>query len=509
MVIKDIIIKNARRYPNKTAVVLEDTRCTFEELNNRANKLANALIDMGVNKGDRVAVLVDSCLPYAELLCASQKCGAVVVPLNPGMDKRGLVYITNDIEANTFLLGENYIDLYNSLSEEIRGVRNLISMGAPSGVIKGYEELVSQYPLEEPEVKIDELDTCFIDFTSGTTGLPKGVVSTNRRYLASMQKTAYINHLTHGDTMLIPMPSFWMAGIMYACLYCGCTSIITREYDPKTILETIEREKITNAIMPPFYITSLLEYPRLKEYKLPSLERIVLMGASLPAEILKRATEVFGNILTQTYGTSEASWLTFLSPGDIVFKGPPEKVKRLQSCGKELINTELRVVDENDNDVLPGQIGELIARGGSVIKEYWKLPQTTAETFRGGYMYTGDMATVDEEGYIYLAGRKKDIVSSGAEIVYPTEIEEVLHRHPGILEATVIGIPDVELGEVVKAVVVLREGQETTEEEMIGFCRQYLAGHAIPESVDIIDKLPRTASGKILKRELKERYSNA
>jgi len=507
MVIKDIIVKNARSYPNKTAVILEDTRCTFEELNNRANKLANALIDMGINKGDRVAVLVDSCLPYAELLCASQKCGAVVVPLNPGMDKKGLVYIINDIEANIFFLGQNYIDLYNSLREEIRGVRNLISVGLQSGAIKGHEEVLSQYLPEEPEVKIDEQDICFIDFTSGTTGLPKGVVSTNKRYLAAMQKTVYILNLTHGDTVLIPMPSFWMAGIMYSCFYCGCTTIITREYDPKTILETIEREKITTAIMPPFYITSFLEYPRLKEYKLSSLERLVLMGASLPTEVLKRATEVFGNVLTQTYGTSEGSWLTVLSPEDMVFEGPPEKVRKLQSCGKELINTELRVVDENDKDVLPGQIGELIARGGSVIKEYWKLPQATAETFKGGYLYTGDMATIDEEGYIYLAGRKKDIINSRDMSVYPTEIEEVLHHHPAILEATVIGIPDVELGEVVKAVVVLREGQKITEEEIIGFCWQYLAGNAIPGSVEFIDRLPRTPSGKILKRELKERYS--
>ena len=510
MVVKDIIIESARRYPNRTAVVLENTRYTFEELNNRANSLTNALLDIGIAKGDRVAILLDNCLPYAEICCASAKGGMVVIPLNSSLSKQDLAYIINDAEANTLFLGENYIDLFGSISEEIRGVRNLITIGALSGEMRNYEELVSQYPPKEPEVEIDEQDMCAMGFSSGTTGLPKGGVSTNKRWLATMMDAISIHQLTYDDIVLIPLPLSWMYSIMFAGFYCGCTTVVTREFDPKTILETIEREKITASLMPPFYITSFLEYPRLKEYNLSSLARIVLLGAPMPAEVLKRATEVFGNIFTQTYGTLEGGWLTFLSPEDMILEGPPEKVRRLKSCGrrgKGLLNAEVRVVDENDNDVLPGQIGEVIARGENIIKEYWKLPQASAEAFRGGYVYSGDMATVDEEGFIYLVGRKKDVISSGAESVYPTEVEEVLHRHPAILEATVIGIPDVELGEAVKAVVVLKEGQKATEEEIMGFCRQYLASYAIPGSVEFIDRLPRTASGKILKRELKEQYS--
>jgi acyl-CoA synthetase (AMP-forming)/AMP-acid ligase II len=512
MVVKDIIIESARKYPDKTAVVIEDTMCTFKELDNRSNSLTNALLDMGVGKGDRVAILSDNCLPYVELCCALEKGGIVIVPLNTSLSKQDLAYIINNTEANTLFLGENYIDLLNSIRGEIRGVKNLITIGASSGEMRRYEELVWQYPREDPEVEVDEQDICAVSFSSGTTGLPKGGVATDKRWLTSTLDSISIFHLTHDDIILIPVPLFWMLTIMYAGFQCGCTTVLTRGFDPKTVLETIEREKITASLMPPFYIASFLEYPRLKEYDLSSLGRIVLIGGSMPAEVLKRATEVFGNIFTHTYGNLEGGWLTFLPPEDMILEGPPEKVKRLQSCGRRgrgLLNAELRVVDENDNDILPGQIGEVIARGDGVIKEYWKLPQATAETLRGGYVYTGDMATVDEEGYVYLVGRKKDVIGNGAESVYPTEVEEVLYRHPAILEATVIGIPDVELGEAVKAVVVLKEGQKATEEEITGFCQQYLAGHAVPGSVEFIDQLPRNASGKILKRELKERYSKA
>ncbi len=512
MVIKDIIIESARKYPDKTAVVIEDTSCTFQELNNRANSLTNALLDMGISKGDRVAILLDNCIPYVEICCAAEKGGIVTVPLNTSLSKQNLVYIINNTEANTLFLGDNYIDLFDSIREEIGGVRNLITIGASSSEMRDYEELVSQYPSGEPGVEVDEEDICAITFSSGTTGLPKGGVATDKRWLISTVDSVSIFHLTHDDIILVPVPLFWMLTIIYTSFYCGCTAVITREFDPKTILETVEREKATASLMPPFYVTSFLEYPQLKEYDLSSLSRIVLIGASMPAEVLKRATEVFGNIFTQTYGNLEGGWLTFLPPEDMIFEGPPEKVKRLQSCGRRgmgLLSAELRVVDENDNDILPGQVGEVIARGDGVIKEYWKLPQATVEAIRVGYVYTGDMATVDEEGYVYLVGRKKDVISSGAESVFPTEVEELLYRHPAILEATVIGIPDVELGEAVKALVVLKEGQKATEKEITGFCRQYLAGHAVPGSVEFIDRLPRNASGKILKRELKERYLKA
>ena len=509
MLLKDMILENAIRYPNKTAVVIDGTMCTFSQLNSRANSLTNALLDMGTGKGDKVAILLDNCLPYVEICCASVKGGMVVIPLNPGMDKGNLSFIINDTEANTLFLGENYTDLYNSISEEIRGVRNIIVVGTPSGGIRNYEELVSQYPPEEPEVETDEHDIRAIAFSSGTTGLPKGGVVIEKNWLSSSQNAVIIYHLNHDDIMLLPVPFFWMAGMIFTSFYCGCTTVITREFDPKTILGTIERESVTTSLMPPFYITSFLEYPQLKEYNLSSLSHMVLVGAPMPAEVLKQAAEVFGNIFTHTYGNLEGGWLTFLPPEEMIFEGPPEKVKRLQSCGKHgkgAINAEIKVVDENDNDILPGQIGEVIAKGDSIIKGYWKLPQATSEIFRGGYLYTGDMATVDEEGYVYLIGRKKDVISSGNNSIYPTEIEEVLHRHPAVLEATVIGIPDEELGEIVKAVIVLGEGHKATEEEITDFCRQYLASYAIPGAVEFIDQLPRTASGKILKRELKERH---
>lgn len=508
MVIGDVLRRNARRYPNKTAVVFENTRYTFRELNDRVNSLTNALLDIGVKRGDRVAVLLDNCHQYVEIHWAGAKGGMTVVPLNCGLSRQELAYIVNDAEANTLLLGEKYLEVVNSIRERIKGVRNFIAIGAPSSETMNYEALISSYPSDKPKVEVDEQDLHLLLYTSGTTGLPKGAMLPHRNRLDGTVNTVLAHQLTPQDVFLLSGPIFWgpMLGFVLPLSYVGAALIILKGFDAKTVLETIDRERITTSIMITPHITSLLEYPQLDKYDLRSLRCIVIGGLPLPAEVWKRAIGVFGNIFAQSYGLVEAGTLTFLSPEEVMLEGPPDKMRRLQSCGKETINVELRIVDSDGNDVPPGQLGEIIARTDGVMKGYWKLPQATAEALRGGYFYTGDLATKDEEGYVYLVGRKKDIITSGGKNIYPTEVEEVLYRHPAISEAAVIGVPDEKLGESVKAVVALKEGKKVTQEEIIGFCQQNLASYAIPRSVEFVGKLPRTASGKILKGVLKERY---
>jgi acyl-CoA synthetase (AMP-forming)/AMP-acid ligase II len=220
--------------------------------------------------------------------------------------------------------------------------------------------------------------------------------------------------------------------------------------------------------------------------------------------MLKRAVATFGNIFGQFYGQTEAGTLSFLSPKEMVLEGPIEKVKRLGSCGREVINVEIRIVDEQGRDVPTNEVGEIIAKSDHMWKGYWKLPQATAEIQKCGYLYTGDLATMDDEGYIYLVGRKKDTIISGGKAVYPTEVEEVLYRHPAVSEAAVIGIPDKQLGESIKAFIVLKK--KTTEGEIIEFCQRSLAAHAVPKSVEFVDTLPRSARGKVLRKVLREKY---
>ena len=507
MVLRDILRRNARRYPNKVAVVWGDVRYTFKQFNDRVNSIANALLDMGVRKGDRAGVLLDNCHQYTEIYCIGPKAGIAIVPLNSSLSGQELAYIINDAEANTLFLGKNYQAMVNSIKEEIKGVKNFITVGD-----KGrYEELIQLYPATEPEVEIDEEDLILISYTSGTTGLPKGVMGSDRVTLAVILNDIFAYRLTPDDIMLLTFPFFW--GVSFSVFmpgfYLGCPFIIPKELTPNGILEAIDKERATTGIMTPFQLISLLEHPNLDRYNFSSLRHIVLGGEPLPVETLKRAIKVFGNIFSQGYGVGEAGFLTCLPPEEMIVEGPPEKVKRLQSCGREVANIEIRIVDENDNDVPPGQIGELIAKGDAVAEGYWKLPQATAETFRGGWLHSGDMATMDEEGYIYIMGRKRDIITSGGQNIYPTEVEEVLYHHPAVLEAAVIGAPHKELGEVVKAVVVLKEGKSATEEELLTFCCNNLASHAVPDSVYFVDRLPRTPSGKVLKRVLQEQYSQS
>ncbi|MFQ5826974.1 MAG: class I adenylate-forming enzyme family protein, partial [Dehalococcoidia bacterium] len=302
---------------------------------------------------------------------------------------------------------------------------------------------------------------------------------------------------------LFHISSIWS---LWLGLYVGASCVILERFDPRLFLETVQRERITALGLASPLIAPLVEHPDIRKYDLMSLRAIIYGGAPLPLDALREGVEVLGNGLYGTYSMTETVGpATVLFPQEHVFEGPEEKLRRLRSCGRETLNTEIWVVDEDGRDVSPGEVGELIIRSDSVTMGYWKQPLATAEALREGYLHTGDLATVDEEGYLYTFDRKKDTIVTGGKKVSSREVEEVLYIHPSVQEAAVIGVPHRELGEAIKAVVVLKKRRKATPEEMIILCQRNLPRHACPREVQFVGSLPRNPLGKVLKRALREK----
>ena len=506
MLLGDIMRLNAMKFPDKTALVFKDIRLSYLELNRRVNRLANALLGIGVEPGDRVAVLADNCSQYVEVYFATSKGGMVVVPINNSLDAEGMTYIVSDSGANTIVFGENYVDTINSLRPGLKTVRNYIAIGEAPGA-ENYDKLLSSYPDDEPEVAIDEDDTAWLLYTSGTTGPPKGVMLNHKSQVVDSANTLLTCFpINRSDIHLVILPLFHIGSLwhMRCHFYMGNTTVLMDARDPKLILEAIEREKVTTLCFVPPMIVPIVNHPDIDKYDVSSMRIMIYSGAPLPEGLQRRLNQIFGDIIIQVYALTEGGPAIVMPP---LMEGPWQEVKRPGSCGKEVINVEVKLVNEEGKDCAPGEVGEILARGDNIMKGYWNMPEATAKTLEGGYLHTGDLATRDEEGYYYITGRKKDTITSAGKPVYSPEIENVLSLYPAISEVAVIGVPDKELGEAVKAVVVLRTGEKASEEEIISWCQGRLDDYKVPRSVDIVDRLPKTPSGKVLKNILRERYS--
>jgi len=508
--LNEILERNARRYPNKTALVFQENRLTFAGLNERVNRLTNGLSGLGVSKGDRVAIVADTCAQHIEISCAGIKGRTATTLLNPGLSPRELIYLINNAEPNTVILGENYKGLIDSLRPELGSVKNFIIIGEPQDDMKGYDALIASSSPEEPRVKTEDDDLLFLLCSGGTTGLPKQVMYTHRGILFTMLNMIWVYRVEHEDIFLFAIPAFWAQVLPFLVLphfYMGCPVVMLKDATPESVSETVQQEKITNTFLGSPFLPLLLDFPDLNKYDYSSLHRILVAGTPLPTEVWERAIKTFGKIFEQVYGLCEMSPITFLPPEDFVLEGPPEKVNRLRSCGREALNAQARIVSEQGEDISPGEVGEVIAKGKGRMAGYWNAPKATKETIRGDYLYTGDMATIDEEGYIYLVGRKKDVITIQGKMLSPSEVEDIIYRHPAVQEAAVIGVPDDELGEAVKAVIILKKGQEASSSEIIGLCKEHLPHHAVPQSVDFVTSLPKSPVGKVLKHKLREKYA--
>ncbi|MFH1150001.1 MAG: long-chain-fatty-acid--CoA ligase [Actinomycetota bacterium] len=507
LVLGDIPRKHARLDPGRECLVCEDTRLTWAQLDERVNRLANGLAGLGVVHGTKVAVLAFNCHRYVETYYATSKLGAVTVPLNFRLSPDELAYVIDHSDAEVLLVGAEFAGVVDEIGDRLPQVKRYVTLGWRKEGWSDYEELVESSEAGEPDVAVDENDLCQLQYTGGTTGLPKGVMLTHRNYMTSAFGMGLANLFDPGDATLQVLPIFhtaWWPILVHHC--AGGKGVIIKQFDFNEILSLIGRERITHMNMVPILFSWILDFPDLDKFDLSSIKNFTYAGAPMPADLMKRLIEKFGPIFQQGYGLTEAAPLaTMLRAEDQCrLEGPPELTRRLTSAGREALVTEVHVVDEDDNDVAVGEIGEITVRGANIMKGYWKDPELTANALRNGFLHTGDLARVDEDGFIYIVDRKNDMIITGGENVYPFEVERVIYEHPAILEAAVVGMPDPKWGEAVTAAVAFKEGMSATEEELIAFVKERIAGYKAPKRVIIMDAVPKTALGKVLRREVRE-----
>jgi len=506
----DVIYRNALLYPDQEAFVYGDTRITFSEFNTRVNKLIHALHEMGVRKGDVLGILSWNCLEYADVYGAAMKGGFIASPFNTRLQANELEYIINYSEANTLFVGHELLEVTNSLRPRLPKVRNFISFESSAPSMTAYDDLLASQQGQEPDVQVGEDDLVCIIYTSGTTGVPRGALYTQRRFIEDSKTLVIDMGLQPGHKRVLITPLFHVAGNTHfrSSLYIGGCNIILKFFDPAATLQIIQNERATHMDFVPTHLVAMLNLPDLNKYDISSMKFLWYGASPMPLEVLKKGMKVFGPIFAQGYGQSESGpAISHLTKEDHnVLDRPEEEQKKLMSAGRPDIGVQVRIVDDEGNDVEPGEVGEITVRSKQIMVEYWHKPDDTLANIVNGWLHTGDMGYYDEEGYIYIVDRKKDMIISGGENVYPREVEEILYRHPAVLEATVIGIPDPYWVERVHAVVVTKKGASTTAEELIAFCKENIAGYKAPKSVEFVDSLPKNPAGKILKRELREKY---
>jgi long-chain acyl-CoA synthetase len=505
-VLGDVPKKGATLNPDKTAIVFENRRITFKELDERVNRLANAFIGLGCKKGDRLAILSENTHKYMEVYFAAAKAGMSVTPLNFRLSDTELAYIVNDSESVLFLAGDGYEGRSQTIKSQLKHINNYVSLDNRSESHLFYEDILRESSVDEPRVPVNENDMVILMYTGGTTGLPKGVMLSHRNILSAMYGLIISFTITRHDIECFILPLFHISLWPVLCaLMVGGTAVIVRRPDLQNLLQAIQKEKCTHIVLVPTLLNWILDLSNIDEFDLTSLRLITYAGSPMPAEVLKKCIGKFGNIFAQGYGLTEAAPLvTTLHPEDHFFDGP--KAKLLMSVGKEGATVHVRVVDENDEPVNPGQVGEIVARGKNIMMGYWKNSDLTTQALRGGWLHTGDLGTLDEEGYIYLVDRKADMIVTGGENVYPKETEDILYSHPAVFECAVVSAPDEKWGERVQAVVVLKKGYPVTEEEMIRYCKQRLAGYKCPKKIEFWDDLPKTTVGKIKRKDVKQHF---
>jgi len=504
----NIIYRNALLYPKKEAFICSSERITFAEFNSRVNILVHALHSMGVNKGDVIGILSWNCLECYEVLGAAQKGGFILSPFNVRLHPDNLKYLIAHSEANTLFLGPEFVEMAKSLRRGLPKLKNLVSFEESTAAVINYGDLLAGYPSREPDVEVEEDDPLYIVYTAGTTGIPRGALWTHGRWIEHTRGVITGLSLEPTDKLLFPMPFFHVGGVGHPLdyFYVGGTSVIMKAFEPVAALQIIQDEKVTGMILVPTQLIAMLS-SHVNKYDLSSLKRVVYVGSAMPLEVLERAIRQLGPIFVGMYALTESGRnLTFLRKEEHKLTDKPENRKILTSAGRQHMEVHIRIVDDEGNDVPPGELGEIIVQSKGMMVEYWRNPDRTRERIVNGWLHTGDVGQYDENGYIYIVDRKDDMIISGGENIFPREVEEVLYKHPSVQEAAVIGVPDPYWVERVHAVVTLREGARLTANELITFCRNHIARYKAPKSVEFVDSMPHTPVGKISRKQLKEQY---
>jgi len=517
MNIASTLDKAVKFFSDQEAVVDGTTRLTYGQLAGRVEQLAAGLSKLGLKFQDRVSIVSPNSLAFWETYYAAAHLGLIVNPINIRLSGNEMSYIINDAESKAVLADIRYASPVIQAVDQVKTLEHVIWLGEgdlPEGT-NGipYEEFLSAHKPGAIERHLAEDDQpAHLYYTSGTTGRPKGVVLTHRNVTTHAIAAIGEYHLTDADVWFHVAPMFHLADAWatFAFTWVGARHVMLPEFDAGRVLSLIEKEKITLSNLIPTMLNLMVNHEDATRHDYSSLRLILSGGAPIAPETVKRIVETFGCEYIQTYGLTETSPYVTVSTLKTRLKAlsPSERLAFSSRTGREFLPVELKVVDEQGNEVPRDDqsVGEIWVRGDTVTPGYWRLPSETESAFSNGWFKTGDLAVMDQEGYVNIVDRKKDMIVTGGENVFSNEVEYVLYEHPGVLECAVVGIPDEKWGESVKAVVVKKAGEEVTEEELIRFTKDRIARYKAPKSVDFVSELPKTGSGKIMKRAIKDRY---
>ncbi|MEP0067791.1 long-chain-fatty-acid--CoA ligase [Pyruvatibacter sp.] len=505
-VIGDITRYQARTRPDHIAQIFEGRETTYGELDKRASQVGQGLIAEGMNKDGRIAFMGKGSDHYFEMLNGAFKAGSVVVGVNWRLAGPEVEYIFNDSHSEIVFVSEDFYDIVSAALPNCPKVRKVIALDGGHPEWESFTEWRDKFEATDPHVEMGPEDDIIQLYTSGTTGYPKGVQLTNANYISVLDQAERAGwaQWEPEDKNLVVMPLFHVAGVNVGVIghAQGCTNIIMKDVDPAGILDAITEQRVSIAFMVPAVILFLTMMPNVNEVDYSCL-RYILYGASpIQEDLLLNAQDIFKCNFIQVYGLTETTGGgTVLRPED----HDPARGK-LRSCGQPSPGVEIQIIDEDGKEVPTGDVGEIIIKSGCIMKGYWNRQEATEGAIKNDWFYTGDAGYKDDEGFVYIHDRVKDMIVSGGENVYPAEVENALFKHPEIADVAVVGVPDEKWGEAVKAIVVPEQGKSPDPKEIINWAKTQIAGYKVPKTVDFIEALPRNPSGKILRRELRDPF---
>jgi fatty-acyl-CoA synthase len=512
LLLDDFLKRASSLYGGKTAIVDRDRRFTYREFHKRTNQLSNALCSLGLQKGDRVAILSPNSHFFVESFFATSQVGLILVPINFRLTAQEILFILQHSGAKAIIADYDFAGLVDEIRGDAPGLEHFIEARYDDARTENWINLdgwIEAQPSElQHQIECDEDDTVSINYTSGTTAMPKGVELTHRNFYINAYNMIVHLQLGHDDVELWTLPMFhcngW--GAIYALIGLGATHVVLRQVDAKEIFELVEREGVTFMCMAPIVFRMIMGFTDRDKYKIEQKIRVVMGGAPPPASFIQSLETELGWKFVQIYGLTEtAPLLTYHVPD---FQTAENDYQRRSRAGIPGLGVELQLLDDDDQPVPKDNtsVGEICARGNMVFKGYWQQPEQTEAAIYDGFFHTGDLAVWDEVGNIQIVDRKKDVIISGGENISSVDIEDVLYKHPAVAECAVIGVPHEKWGETPKALVVLHDGEAANEQELIAFCRDNLAKFKCPTSVELLTGLPRTATGKLQKFKLREEY---